>query len=1720
MIQNVTVEAGNLPGDGITLSFKAEGFSVYAVVAAPEMPEIQEEAVASLQELSQNTAKAFYLSVTRSGSVNYFQNELNGNSAFKVTGSVSSAAEWYFEPVQGQANRYRIYTLIDGNRKYIKNTSGNLAGLADSDGTAFDLSMAADRLFYLKMNDQNKWLQYSKGGIGIRFYTDNNNNENSRVTLTYVSSTELPEDPLGLDGKTYGLMNYSDGLKGEAMMAAAKNNTALTAQPAIVRTDPQDREEKMYIAQNTDISMWTFHAVEGGLYTLSATVDGETKYLKITASGLSLVDEEDASAIHVTSGTGANQGKLRLSCTGGAVSFEGTNGFKAADSGNAKEWLHLVEKSSLTDEDFVIRSAVKVSVSDTEKVKDGAQILIYKRVWNDIDKRYEYYAIDQDGGLVPCYESGDSIEWVGTKLNKLLWTFTEGYYEGTTTPNYYYQLYNPYSEKYLFPGIKDGQSLSDEPASVNLNGRRYGDYYTSIIAWDDPYYTYAGLKSEDGRIVSCPMAQAEDFYFAIMQEEEEQDELTEVATVDHTENGITVKIVDFGNKAGDIIKGDGCTTSQEQHDVMGVSKYIKDQVQNLVSTRLDDQGYPVSTTTGRSLADLYAEAEEVNHLFIADIYKGTGYYEFDSTQNFASLQNDLTFKVYQQLGTIDQQQKPSLKHGQFMPYNDLTPGVYARDNGENLYNAEQQPLPDDDPRKYERLYKINNPDHYFGLELEASFVQTPNGKDAWGHDIIYEFTGDDDFWLYVDGELVINLGGIHGALGGKVNYSTGEAVINGQPTTLYAIFRKNYADRNNLSENDPAVIQYLDEIFTVNGHGQYVFKDYTSHTMRIFFMERGGGASNLYMRFNLAAVKPDQILLNKKLSGTDKKDYKLAEYPFQIFYKMEEDGDEYQLGPRTDGKYNVTYQNSSTPVPYSPSYRVPGGTSQYSDVFFLGAEDTAAITLPEDAVGYRIVECGLNTQVYDRVSVNEEEVTGQASADTNRKDYSTAYDTMENRRHVSFDNHVNENAIRTLTISKKLFEPDGTTPVADDDAGFNFRLSLGSENDDELPRASLQEYCVRDAEGNYCRYDPDRQMFLSLEKTSFEDLTETEKEAAVFHTSMNGAISKIPADYKVEVRDLFVGTKFAVTEEDYEIPPGYDFISYEREGSTYIVEEGETVNTGIIRESESPAVIVNNKRGWGLTAKKKWSDADFVDSHEDIFFAVYVNGSMLPGTIRRLQHPSTSVYYYFDTLEAGTTFADYEIREVTLSGNYTVDSDGVVSGNPTVHVLNEGNTLKAYATHSGEEKKYDYVVSYAIGSPTGKARNARTDTVTNSRVGIILKKTDWNGSPLAGAAFELRDGEGSLISGKAFESDTDGIITTAYLNVGEEYTLTETAAPGGYAAMPGSMRFKIGHNEKLTILEGDSEYYTLDTPANGKLGTITVKNRPMVFQVIKTDGAGGQALGGAHFALYGEKTDGHLIEKDDNPMDGFADLVSAEGTGLVPQINETLPAGTFYLEEKESPDPGKYAKLTEDIRFSVSRTGQVSLLSQSGNVTLESTVTSGDASYEDGTLVYTMTIPNGSLTVPLRIVKVDQMMQPLEGARFDISFEIPGGQMTGLTGQVSAASSPGGDALIYENNAMPPGTVTLTETSQPEGYLPLEGPAVVQIQVKETGITVTAAINGTEISYPYIERDKDTGVWTVRILNSSGVELPHTGGPGTGIFTLSGLLLLAAAGVMRKLLRA
>ena len=333
--------------------------------------------------------------------------------------------------------------------------------------------------------------------------------------------------------------------------------------------------------------------------------------------------------------------------------------------------------------------------------------------------------------------------------------------------------------------------------------------------------------------------------------------LTKVKTLDNNDYGISMKMVDFPKQKSPLFL---------QNDFLGTgtTSFELSPDKGLLSTNLNDSGYPTvarssSTHYGESLYNLFADSQNsnyttVNHLFIESIYKSSGYFEFDSCQNFATLiQEDGTrgenFIVYKELGTTDEgQPKTTLQHGQFLPYNTITAGVYSGKNPENLYSALALPgdtqrgkLPDTDPRKYEKLHTIGTTTNYYnGMELSAGFVQTPSGKDAWGHDIIFEFTGDDDFWFYVDNELVLDLGGIHSALAGNVNFCTGDVVAqtgNGTTsnTNLRDLFAENYRGRNP-GATDTEVNNYLKDFFAVDhieddGTVVYekMFKDYSVH---------------------------------------------------------------------------------------------------------------------------------------------------------------------------------------------------------------------------------------------------------------------------------------------------------------------------------------------------------------------------------------------------------------------------------------------------------------------------------------------------------------------------------------------------------------------------------------------------------------------------------------------------------------------------------------------------------------------------------------------------------------------------------------------------------------------------------------------------------------------------------------------------------------------------
>ena len=1559
--------------------FQATSFSIYAVIDI-EGPRTA-ESVTSMSALTSDRADAGF--ILYYGATSYFTSTLKSNGCLTESNDINEAAIWYFEHCveegeEGEEDEeyFKIFTYVGGVKKYIQTTSGNNITLG-STGDKIEVSPGRSAsTFFLKKLEESRWLQHSNGGNGIRYYTDNLNNNNSQIKMYYADSFLVTDDVYHLSGKSLGIMHYLGGTIGDAFMADEDNTLDMVS--TVVRTETGSKI--LYVAEDADITMWNFYPVAARDYLISTEVGGVTKYLQISSSGLDLVDYEDASVITITSN---NDHDIILESDGYALTMaNGEFTVAPVDFSSVYQWMDLVEVTGLTEEDYVTYAADRVGISD---VPDGSSVIVYTRIWNSQTSSYDFYAIDHDGTLYPCYARGDQIMWVGDKINSLTWDFIEYHYDDGT-PNYYYELFNPYSRKYLAPQVNGNQVLSDHTIGINLPGRREGEYYSDILAWDNTYYTYASVKNDiaNGEIVPGFKNEADTYYFAIV--ETPTPNLTTIETLDNNQYGITMKMVDFPKQTN---SGGG---------FHGVQSDFLDHYQNaakgLLSTNLDSNGYPTVTANGNNLGTLYAgqapgtpysPAVDVNHLFISSVYNSSGYFEFDSCQNFATLldpNGNVTnnFTVYKELGTNDSSStKTTLKHGQFFPYDNIQAGVYSSYNPQNLYtvnaslnNPNVGMLPDSDPRKYERLHTTGkDSDYYYGMELGASFIQTPNGKDAWGHDIIFEFTGDDDFWLYVDGELIIDLGGIHSAQAGNVNFSTGLVTVEGVTKTLRQVFTENYMTRNP-NATQAELDEYLADYFEP---GETIFKDYSAHDMKLFYMERGAGAANLHMRFNLSHVTPGSVMLTKTVTGTDDIDFKMVEYPFQIWYKDEETGAEHLL--TNDNQHiNVTYQNSTQSVEYLPTYTPPQSNTSYNSVYMISPGMSAEINFPSDAIEYRIVEVGINHEVYDQVSVNGNAVTGTVIPGTNRASYDSGWHIVKEEPSMVYDNHVDEENLRTLTFTKKLWNEHGKAPgneltEQDDPTTFSFRLYLSNGVSDTLTLANMADYRVKDGSGHYCKWNENTGRFASVGYSDWDDLTDSQKTQCTFQTSMNGAISQIPADYSVEVPNLPVGVKFRVDERDYEVPYGYRLVEFERDSGSYIAEQDQALNTGWIRENESPHMYIHNKRGFELEVNKVWSDADYIETYDPIYIAVYLNDqTLLPDTVRQLAYPDTSYRYFFeDHLAAGATMDDYVVREVNVI-NPVVDSEGKVTSYDSIMKILDGGINLIGAVPNGETTPtfHVYDVTYEEGEATATSgitgeENVKTETITNTRRGgLVITLYDMDtGEPLAGGVFRLTHGNDVI---GTFTSDANGRITVMYdFERNSDYTLTQISPPDTYVGLPNPVVFSVGNqgSGEVNASGNESQWqdgYPATDPHDYIEAYIDVFNKQYTLQAIKVDEDTGAPLSGAHFALYRGVNGVGGITMDTHPMPGYEDLVSGSD-GVVPGIDNSLPPGRYYLVETAA--PMSYDGFDDAFVFTISPDGEITVNSTAYSSFMNLSGTTVDE--------YVISVPNSLSNANLTVTK-------------------------------------------------------------------------------------------------------------------------------------------------------
>lgn len=141
-----------------------------------------------------------------------------------------------------------------------------------------------------------------------------------------------------------------------------------------------------------------------------------------------------------------------------------------------------------------------------------------------------------------------------------------------------------------------------------------------------------------------------------------------------------------------------------------------------------------------------------------------------------------------------------------------------------------------------------NCDYHFGMRTTIPFTMTANGKmnpnDNESEDITFNFSGDDDVWIFIDGQLVIDLGGIHNRLDATINFAENTWGISESNTSTVAV-----ADYNGVAISG-ALFNDGDTSGTLN-QTRETFAATDSHELTIFYLERGAGSSNCKIQFNL-----------------------------------------------------------------------------------------------------------------------------------------------------------------------------------------------------------------------------------------------------------------------------------------------------------------------------------------------------------------------------------------------------------------------------------------------------------------------------------------------------------------------------------------------------------------------------------------------------------------------------------------------------------------------------------------------------------------------------------------------------------------------------------------------------------------------------------------------------------------------------------------------------
>lgn len=350
----------------------------------------------------------------------------------------------------------------------------------------------------------------------------------------------------------------------------------------------------------------------------------------------------------------------------------------------------------------------------------------------------------------------------------------------------------------------------------------------------------------------------------------------------------------------------------------------------------------------------------------------------------------------------------------------------------------------------------DNLNYGFGTQFTIPFTVTETGKNVDGSEMEFNFTGDDDVWVYIDGALVLDMGGAHNKAEGKINFAKQEATIRTGTSNAKLGNSLTVGGRTPAEPNGNTTVKFKNIMVKKSGSepvtlDKYMKKSGTVHELKMYYMERGMWDSNMSISYSFVPL-PSGLTLSKTLDtkdvnaglknavqGLDNFDFNIQTRNLKAREANYSDVDNlgYTLYDYNDNTYPGQVAKNSTAT-FSSSYYasefIDTTDKDNSSAFYAGTGFQITESIPKDTI-LQYDENKTSWGVYDSVTSREAIKNQKGTVATFDMGDANSSEMDVVNRYVNF---VNTPKVGSLSVEKKY---EGNAPK-DKTFGFTVKVDL------------------------------------------------------------------------------------------------------------------------------------------------------------------------------------------------------------------------------------------------------------------------------------------------------------------------------------------------------------------------------------------------------------------------------------------------------------------------------------------------------------------------------------------------------------------------------------------------------------------------------------------------------------------------------------------------------